>query len=255
MQQQRQYAYSLAQNYAKSDIQKDIILSSCDKKLNEYNLENPQEAIQIVALLSKWRILLGIKEQPTGEETAFNSKFIIEEYPEMTISKLEIAIKLSIKGELNVDIKPYGAFSPLYISTIINAYRKYDEKVIGEILKRKHKEEIESNNKPREYTDEERLSNRIAYLEWYKKECVNGYLTDFKDIAWTVLLKNKKVDGLMLRRFDIVEQATKICEKEKLKKDLTKSILADEIDVEKVSKYMLMKDIIQTLDFNQLELL
>jgi hypothetical protein len=70
-----------------------------------------------------------------------------------------------------------------------------------------------------------------------------------------VLLKNKKVDELMLRRFDIKEQATKICEKEKLKKDLTKSILADEIDVEKVSKYLLMKDIIQTLDFNQLEVL
>ncbi len=255
MQQQRQYAYLLAQNYAKSDIQKEIILSSGDKKLSEYNIEDTQDAIQIVALLSKWRMLLGVKEQPTGEETAFNSKFIIEEYPDMTISKLEIAIKLSIRGKLNVDIKPYGAFSPLYISTIINAYKKYDEKIIGDILKKKHKEEIEMNNKPREYTDEERYLNRLTYLEYYQKECLNGYLTDFRDIAWAVLVKNNKIDVSLLERIDIKENAFKICEKEKMKNDLTRSIVVDEIDLEKVSKYLLIKDAIQTVDFKQIEIL
>lgn len=96
---------------------------------------------------------------------------------------------------------------------------------------------------------------RIEYLEWYKSNCKEGYITDFKDITWSVLLKNKIVDSVMLRRFDIKEQAQKICEKEKLKKDLMKAVLIDEVDVEKVSKYLLMKDIIQTVDFNKIEVI
>jgi hypothetical protein len=95
---------------------------------------------------------------------------------------------------------------------------------------------------------------RTIYLEWYQSSCDN-YITDIKDVAWNVMLKNHKVSDLQLDRFDVKEQAFKICEREKMKQDITKALIPDEIDVSKVSKWLLIKEIIKDVDFKTIEIL
>lgn len=101
------------------------------------------------------------------------------------------------------------------------------------------------------YTDYEK---RLIYLEWYKSNCEN-YIKDIKDIAWNVMIKNQKISDLQIERYDIKEMAYKICEREKLKNDLTKIAIPDEIDIIKVSKWLLIKDVIKEVNLKEIEIL
>jgi len=250
-----QSVYSLVTKYAKNDIQKDVFLANYQRNLSEYDLENITDSAELIKVVTEWRMMLGIKEEATGDEMAYNCRFIKEEYQDFTIEKIKLAIKYSIRGLLNVDVKPYGSFSPLYISTILNAYRQYDSKVVADVLKEKHKSETISENATKEYSDEQKYLNRLEYLEYYKKECVNGYMTDFKDIAWSVLLKNNIVSEIELESFDIKKVANDLVEKENIKKDFTKSVLASETDLLKMSKYLVMVSKIKDVDFKTIEIL
>ena len=110
---------------------------------------------------------------------------------------------------------------------------------------------VQQTEPEKQYTDYEK---RLIYLEWYQSSCEN-YIKDIKDIAWNVMLKNKKVSDLQIERYDIKEMAYKICEREKLKTDITKTVIPDEIDILKVSKWLLIKEVIREINLKEIEIL
>jgi len=159
-------------------------------KISEYIDTN--HYAKLMAVITEWRNYLGIKDVMTVEDIEFCTRFIKEEYSHFTLEKIKLAIKYSLRGELKVDIKPYGSFSPLYIATILNAYDKYDNKIVSELLREKDRQELQNRNKPVELTEEQKIKSRVEYLEYYQSKCQDEYLTDFNGVMWFVL--NKKVD-------------------------------------------------------------
>ena len=81
------------------------------------------------------------------EELKINVQFIKNSYGKLTAKEIELAIDLSLQGYLGVDAQPYGNFSPLYISKILNAFVDKHNEQINALLQRKRQAEIDAKRK------------------------------------------------------------------------------------------------------------
>lgn len=172
----------------------DIYDANFGVKLRE--MRDTNQAADFIKLVKDWRMYLGIKDEITDEELEFNSVFIKSEYPDWTIEKIRLAIKYSLKGELKVDIKPYGAFSPLYISTILNAYEKYQGRIISNALIEKNRKEVEGKNKTVELGPDQKIASRREFLTqfFFLVNTETPTPDTPKQTAWNFLVKNGLID-------------------------------------------------------------
>jgi hypothetical protein len=90
-----------------------------------------------------------------------------------------------------VTVEPYGTFSPLYISRILNAYGAKAEDMINEIMQRKRLESRLQAAEKTVLTYEETVTQRRNYVVWFidKIKSENKYLGDFDNIMWDFLTK------------------------------------------------------------------
>lgn len=111
-------------------------------------VESLKEALRQVFFL----IGLRAEQIPADEEKGFLIQYIFENYGGHTTEEIKLAFKMAIQGKLKIDSKDvrcYGIFSPMYFTTIMDAYRVWaseqaeklnrnvPEKPITEIEKRK----------------------------------------------------------------------------------------------------------------------
>jgi len=97
--------------------------------LTDVLIKNASEE-QLKQSLKKIFVLIGLRQQhfPFGDEKDFIHNFIFDNYGNKTLSELELAFNLAIKGELDIelnDVKVYDQFTPLYVSTVMGGYRKW----------------------------------------------------------------------------------------------------------------------------------
>lgn len=124
---------------AKTDEQRLFVsVLFANKPISSYKKEEMGEIIELIA---KWRYLVGINSTLEPIELKALTDFIQLNYGNLTVQEINLAINLSLKGTLDVDNRPYGSFSALYISTILNAYLDYRIKLLKEI--RQIQEEVE----------------------------------------------------------------------------------------------------------------
>jgi len=95
----------------------------------------------IIDIIGKWRYLVGVNSTLEPIELVALTDFIQLNYGNLNIQEINLAINLSLKGVLDVDNKPYGSFSALYISNILNAYLDYKIKIIKEIRQIEYEKE------------------------------------------------------------------------------------------------------------------
>lgn len=74
--------------------------------------------------------LIGLRAEqiPADEEKGFLIQYIVENYGGHTPDELKLAFKMAIQGKLKIDykdVKCYGIFSPMYFTTIMDAYREW----------------------------------------------------------------------------------------------------------------------------------
>lgn len=79
--------------------------------------------------------LIGLREEqiPADEEKGFLIQYIVENYGGHTSDELTLAFKMAIQGKLKIDykdVKCYGIFSPMYFTTIMDAYREWAKEQI-----------------------------------------------------------------------------------------------------------------------------
>lgn len=75
-------------------------------------------------------VLVGLRGQnvPVDEEKAVLLEYIVENYGGHTPEEIKLAFKMAIQGKLNLkpeEVKCYENFSPLYFTTIMDAYREW----------------------------------------------------------------------------------------------------------------------------------
>lgn len=93
------------------------------KIVNE-TIENLNELFQYCFLL------VGLRERslPNELESLFIHEYLRENYGGHTIAEIKLAFKMAVKGELDLqpdEVKCYENFSVIYLSQIINSYRRW----------------------------------------------------------------------------------------------------------------------------------
>lgn len=110
------------------------IVSNPGKKLAESSRD------EIAQALVKIYYIIGLRPQhfPTKEMDDFLFSYIMHNYGHRSIREMLHAFNLAIHGELDIDdAKAYDQFSIEYLVRIMNAYRKYKNKLIMETVKEK----------------------------------------------------------------------------------------------------------------------
>lgn len=74
--------------------------------------------------------MIGLRAEqiPADEEKGFLIQYIVENYGGHTADEVTLAFKMAIQGALKIDykeVKCYGIFSPMYFTTIMDAYREW----------------------------------------------------------------------------------------------------------------------------------
>lgn len=217
------------------------------------SLESPQDFLPLIEVVSEWRMYLGIKETFTPEELKFNANYIKTSYPEFTIEMIRMAIKTSLQGKLDVDIKPYGAFSPLYISNILNAYSKYNDKAINDVLREEANKKIAAVNSPAKLEGMDKVNSRAKYLEWYYEEInkqTSTYLRDFNSVMWNFLVRNGYLNPANLERPSAKKYATRMLRAPKNNFDIA---LATADEWESYMKYYVLKSFFRYVRINKIQ--
>jgi hypothetical protein len=139
-------------------------------------------------LVVKWIYMLGMTGKVSDADIIANTQIIADLFPKLTLKQIELAIKLSMQGVLDVDTETYGTFSPLYISKIIKAYLVYSNAKIKELNWRK--ESIDKmETKQIELPYSVRLEQRKQTLQFYINHITthNKYVGDFNNSMWEML--------------------------------------------------------------------
>lgn len=174
--------------FTRNEIEKRFLSSLNDKTLEHYKTK--EDYTRLIQVVTKWRIMLGLSKDMSEEELKINVQFIKNSYGKLTAKEIELAIDLSLQGRLGVDAQPYGNFSPLYISKILNAFVDKHNEQINALLQRKRQAEIDAKRNevdrrtPMEIADS--VKNFIT--DWGKRVRENDrYYGDYNHSVWNFL--------------------------------------------------------------------
>jgi hypothetical protein len=175
--------------WTRNSVEKEVVLAAYDKQLGNYT--TAEDITKLIGMVTKWRIMLGLSKEMSEEELKINVQFIKSNYQKFTLKDIDIAINWSLQGKLGVTVEPYGAFSPLYISRILNAYGAKAEDMINEIMQRRKMEARLQASEKTVLTYEETIKQRRNYVVWFinKIKTENKYLGDFDNIMWDFVTK------------------------------------------------------------------
>lgn len=163
-----------------------------------YNKEN-KDINSLIDVLAKWRWMSGINvsnqhEDDVARELALLSQFVVKNYPNITTDEISLAIDLSLTNKLDVDVRTFNSFSPMYVSRILNSYLEYRRIKYDEIYDRKVKAEAKkkAEEKP---TPEQRMvamKDLILYFwEQYKNE---GEVKDHFNVLYDYLKRTNQLN-------------------------------------------------------------
>jgi len=175
--------------WTRNSLEKEVVLAAYDKQLSNYS--TAEDITKLIGMVTKWRIMLGLSKDMSEEELKINVQFIKTNYQKFTLKDIDIAINWSLQGKLGVTVEPYGTFSPLYISRILNAYGAKAEDMINDIMQRRKLEARLQAAEKTVLTYEETVTQRRNYVVWFidKIKSENKYLGDFDNIMWDFVTK------------------------------------------------------------------
>jgi hypothetical protein len=187
-------------NYCKSNDELNIVKSIFSERQNTIE--------DLIDVLAKWRWMAGIgtynqSEDDVAKELVLLSQFILKNYPNINIDEISLAIDLSLTDKLDVDVRAFNNFSPMYVSRILNSYKDYKLRLFKNIQERKNKEEdkilMEKNVSPKEKMDN--MIDLIRYF--YDKFKSDGFIDDHFNTLYNYFRRTNKLNP----NKDIVNQA------------------------------------------------
>lgn len=176
-------------DYISSDAEHSIVKAvEGSKQVAKINSDEREELINLVV---KWRLYIGIPKADVAEELVLNAQFIYENYGFLTIDEIELAIKLSVLRKLP-DCEFHGYFSPMYVSKVLDSYLHYRKMTLADAIRRRDKaiaEERERQNRPTPEKQAEMTRSifKTFYEEWKK----DGAIRDVFNICYNYLRKHK----------------------------------------------------------------
>ena len=178
--------------YAKN-IEEINLVSSFENKLILKDIDYNS----LIDVIAQWRFMAGISshnqdEEDIAKEIALIATFIKNNYPKLTLEEILLSINLSLTNKLNVDIRTYNVFSPMYVSRILNAFIEYKRNICNDLIYRK---EVKENDKlghiPTAQEKMQSMKETILYFyEQYKK---NGIVNDVFNSLYNYFRRTKRL--------------------------------------------------------------
>jgi len=155
-------------------------------------MSSDKERMELIILLSVWGTYVGI--EINADELSLLANFIQENYGQLNLVDIKECSRLCTTGVIGGDNKPYGKFSPLYVSAMLNSYIEHRREVIYKVKTALDKiKEVEVIIP----SDKERLDTFKQLLTLSKADVSKGlFCTDSGDVLFDFIRKNKliKVD-------------------------------------------------------------
>jgi hypothetical protein len=158
--------------YSVCESKEEYALVKSIHESHKYDIDN------LIGVLGKWRWMSGVNdtnqdEDEIAKELILIAKFVNKNYSELRIDEISLAIDMSLTNKLDVDVRTFNIFSPMYVSRILNAYVEYRKKTYEIIMDRKRsldsKRMVEKKPSPEE--NMEAIKELIIYFwEQYQKE-------------------------------------------------------------------------------------
>jgi len=148
-------------------------------------------AEELINIVVKWRMYIGIPKSDVAEELAIVSSFIFENYSHLTLEEIQLAIKLSVLRKLP-DTEFHGYFSPMYVGKVLDAYLYYRKMTMADAIRRREKhlsELLEKENRPSPEKQAEDFRKLIR--EFYEQWKETGEIRDVFNLCYNFLRKHK----------------------------------------------------------------
>lgn len=153
---------------------------------------------KLLDTLAKWRWMAGISthnqsEDDIAHELALICKFVMSNYPQITLDEISLAIDLSLTDKLNCDVRTFNTFSPMYVSRILNAYIEYKRTMYNDLMKRKESLDLKKEM-DREITPEEKMEGMVELIRYfYDKHKSEGIVNDYFNTLYNYLRRTKRL--------------------------------------------------------------
>jgi len=188
---------------------KKIVQAYFDRKIATFfDAEDKNEQFQnLHKLIVKWAVLTGVKPLPTDDEIRMLVEYIAEHFYRFSLMEIDNAFSLATAGKLDIEADHYQSFSVIYISKIINAYKRYNGKYIID-----YRNEIAAlERKAAEPSEEEKLKMLVEnILEGFDNFKEEPKYNHFGYIAYDFLSKLGVIDIDKDTKGIILEQARKM---------------------------------------------
>tara|TARA_B100000497_G_C7669387_1_gene403837 strand:- start:249 stop:1103 length:855 start_codon:yes stop_codon:yes gene_type:complete len=188
---------------------KKIVQAYFDRKIATFfDAEDKNEQFQkLHKLIVKWAVLTGVKPLPTDDEIRMLVEYIAEHFYRFSLMEIDNAFSLATAGKLDIEADHYQSFSVIYISKIINAYKRYNGKYIID-----YRNEIAAlERKAAEPNEEEKIKMLVEnILEGFDNFKEEPKYNHFGYIAYDFLSKLGVIDIDKDTKGIILEQARKM---------------------------------------------
>jgi len=147
-----------------------------EKKIGQFN---KSDMAQLVDAIATWQVMLGIGNDTTEQELVFICQFIYDNFDTLTLSDINMAMKLVVSQKIRLEYTSQKKITALYVSKSLNAYVEYKTELYNEILrnKQKHLDKIEAKN-VRVLTQSEKAND-------FKNHCIAMY-KNYEEDGWTI---------------------------------------------------------------------
>ena len=152
----------------------------------------------IIDVLARWRFMAGITTHNQDEDDIANelgliATFIKNNYSKLTLDEVSLSINLSLTDKLDVDVRTFNVFSPMYVSRILNGYIEYKRKMYNDLSYRK--EIKESNALSHVPTPEEKMqSMKDTIVYFYQQYKSNGVINDAFNTLYNYFRRTKRLN-------------------------------------------------------------
>ena len=160
--------------WIKNDEERKIALST--SSANKLSALNKEGRDKLISVLGAWRYYVGVRSDASPEELIVLAKYVCDTYGDLTIEEIELASNLSIQEKLDLDesVKPYGNLSVIYVSSVLNSFKRYRSAVMHRVLEEREKHMLE--------LDKERKRTPDYKLQQFKDLFVIEYDNYLKDM-------------------------------------------------------------------------
>lgn len=155
--------------------ERQLVLVEFDKdKIGQFDNERKKDLAKKLVQLS---FFVGIKEPLTIDELKMSVGFLCQQFPNLTMKKIEDAFMKVSSGELGF-IEHFQQFSPTYVSKVIRAYETQSKAALSKYMKHleKYEAEEESKRKAKSYDP---IQGVISALKLELKKHHDKSLDDF----------------------------------------------------------------------------